>query len=372
MGVALRGNLKDFGIGEVFQLIGQQRKTGILEVEGVHVPIHVSFDEGSVVCALTAGPHEDAALADMLVRVGLLTPDLLVELERLREARGESFRRLLIHRADLSAQQIEEIEDLVTRETIFGLLLLGKGSFHFHTRAVSHQRPANKLLPAEQILMDGLRMVDEWRTLDEAVRRDDTVFQRVGGFEVHREFVGDVGDVELARAERLYFMVDGRLTTRRVIDLSRLGTFEGARLLSGLKASGVISALDAAALARTRRRRALDLAPGQTRAAALAVMPFVLLALVALATREATPPPEPTGLVAAAADPVRVVRAAAETRRLRNLVEAYYFATGAWPEDLRELVQRGWIDASALASPLGAPYYYERRPIGTVLLAPEL
>ena len=26
--VALRGNLKDFGIADVFQLIGQQRKTG--------------------------------------------------------------------------------------------------------------------------------------------------------------------------------------------------------------------------------------------------------------------------------------------------------------------------------------------------------
>ena len=34
MSIALRGNLRDFGIAEVFQLIGQQRKTGILEIEG--------------------------------------------------------------------------------------------------------------------------------------------------------------------------------------------------------------------------------------------------------------------------------------------------------------------------------------------------
>ncbi len=31
MAVALRGNLQDFGIAEVFQLIGQQRKTGMLK-----------------------------------------------------------------------------------------------------------------------------------------------------------------------------------------------------------------------------------------------------------------------------------------------------------------------------------------------------
>ena len=32
MPVALRGNLKDFGIADVFQLIGHQRKTGQLEI----------------------------------------------------------------------------------------------------------------------------------------------------------------------------------------------------------------------------------------------------------------------------------------------------------------------------------------------------
>ena len=33
MGVALRGNLEDFGIADVFQLIGQQRKTGVLDLK---------------------------------------------------------------------------------------------------------------------------------------------------------------------------------------------------------------------------------------------------------------------------------------------------------------------------------------------------
>ena len=73
MAVALRGNLSDFGIGEVFQLIGQQRKTGVLEVDGGRRNASTCrFVEGSVVSAATAGPHEDAALGDMLVRAGLL------------------------------------------------------------------------------------------------------------------------------------------------------------------------------------------------------------------------------------------------------------------------------------------------------------
>jgi len=66
MAVALRGNLRDFGIGEVFQLIGQQRKTGILEVEGTTEKLRMGFLEGAVVWAAPVGPHEHAALGDML------------------------------------------------------------------------------------------------------------------------------------------------------------------------------------------------------------------------------------------------------------------------------------------------------------------
>ena len=49
MSVALHGNLRDFGIGEVFQLIGQQQKTGLLEVQNEEVRLRIAFDTGAVV-----------------------------------------------------------------------------------------------------------------------------------------------------------------------------------------------------------------------------------------------------------------------------------------------------------------------------------
>ena len=44
---ALRGNLRDFGIAEVFQLIGQQRKTGILEIDHGGDRVQLLFDGGN-------------------------------------------------------------------------------------------------------------------------------------------------------------------------------------------------------------------------------------------------------------------------------------------------------------------------------------
>ena len=68
MSAALHGNLKDFGIAEVFQLIGQQRKTGLLEISGEGECVQLAFDEGAVVWASPVGPTEFAVLGERLVR----------------------------------------------------------------------------------------------------------------------------------------------------------------------------------------------------------------------------------------------------------------------------------------------------------------
>ncbi|MGI9430927.1 MAG: DUF4388 domain-containing protein [Myxococcota bacterium] len=370
MSVALRGNLRDFGIGEVFQLIGQQRKTGVLVVDGESDRLEVAFLDGAVASARTAGPHENAALGDMLVRIGLLTADRLVAIEREAEAGTDPFRRLLVHRGDLHADQIDEAEDLLARETIFRLLRWSQGSFHFEALSVLEPRPGARLLPAEQILMDGLRMVDEWRTLEPTATRAETIFQRVGRFDAYREASAGRKSAELARSERMFLLIDGRLTARRVIDLSRLGLFEGARILSEMKRAGVIEPLAADAAARFRPKRIpLASAARRGRAQLLTWAPFLALLLVVGAIRfgASAPPAAPSLEIRVDA----AARASFEARRLRNLAEAYAFSQGRWPEDLAALAEAGWVSADALAPARGAPYHVAHRDGSLIVLAPE-
>jgi hypothetical protein len=365
MAVALRGNLSDFGIGEVFQLIGQQRKTGVLEVDGGGERIHVSFVEGSVVSAATAGPHEDAALGDMLVRAGLLAPDRLVALEARVES--EDFRRLLIHEESLHARDVDAMAELVTRETIFKLLRWSTGSFHFSSHPVRPRGEARRW-PAEQILMDGLRMVDEWRTFDPEAAREDAVFRRAGSFDAYREAVRGESRSQLADAERLYQLLDGRLPVRRAVDQIRVGSFEGARILTALRRAGCIEPVSPSELPRVPHVRAgAEPAPAGWRRAVAALLPLAALALVAgLAQR--TPAPEAAGL---GADPLAAARAAGAAQRMRNAAEAFRFAHGRWPRDLAELAAEGWTGDPAMAGDLPSPYSVEGRGAGLAVLAPE-
>jgi hypothetical protein len=373
MAEALRGNLRDFGIGEVFQLIGQQRKTGVLEVAGETERIRLAFDGGAVVAAAPVGSHEHAALGEMLVRIGRITRERLLALDREREESLQSLPQLLIQQEDLEidAREIREVQDLLDRETIFQLLRWREGSFHFTSQPVTHDREPSDRLGAEQILMDGLRMVDEWRTFTDRVPSEDTVFQRAGRFETYRNrFVEE--PAHLRDAEHLFMLVNGRLTVRRIIDLARLGTFEGTRLLAELRGAGLIEPVDPSQVARTRRSRRQPIVPDSPfRYALAAALPVLLLAALAYVPRLQLASPVDAEAVQLHEDPIEYAHVAYRTQRLRNAIDAHRFAFGRWPHSLQELVDRKWLEPSALTAGSGHPYYYVRRGDGYVVLAPE-
>jgi len=81
---------------------------------------------------------------------------------------------------------LEEVQHLLTRETVFDVMRREDGDFNFVAEAIQHDLPPEKLLGAEQILMDGLRMLDEWRTFAQVVPDEEAIFTRVGSLETAR------------------------------------------------------------------------------------------------------------------------------------------------------------------------------------------
>jgi hypothetical protein len=372
MSVALRGNLKDFGIADVFQLIGQQRKTGILEFSGPEERVRLIFDRGAIVSAFPVGSRPHAALGEMLVRCGLLTRERVDHLHRECEASARALPRLAVARGWMREGEIDAIEDLLTRETIFSILCWSSGSFDFRAEEVEHDRELNRLLGAEQILMDGLRMVDEWQSFAEFVPSEDLIFRRVGHFEDYRQRASGEARRQPEAAERLFFMIDGRLPVRRIIDLSLLGTFDATRILADLRRARVIEPLDATGVRHLRRRqRPAVLRRPQVQGWLAALFPLTLLLLTANLTNREVPDAAGDGAFSIRSAPLETARATHTSRRVRRALEVFRFADGRWPRDLAELEERGILAANALAPAGGRPYYYIHREDGALLLAPE-
>jgi hypothetical protein len=351
--VALRGNLEDFGIADVFQLIGQQRKTGLLELRCDVGHVELRFDRGAVVSAAPVREGAHAALGEMLVRCGLLDAERLAELRGESEASAWSAPVLAVERGWLDAGTLEEIEGLLTRETLFAILRWRSGAFDFRAQPVEHARAVESLHGAEQILMDGLRMLDEWQSFASLVPSEELVFEQSGSLERWRAEAGPAA-LPAAVIERVYGLLDGRANVRQVIDRSRLGTFDAVRALAELRRTGVIATSERAPVPEPARA----IAPSRRGGAAFATaFPLLLLAVAAAA---ALRPPAASSLPGFAIErrPLASARAAHAARGLRHAVAAERFATGAWPRSL-------------LAGAQGHAYYYVLRDEGAVLLAPE-
>jgi len=370
MSVALHGNLSDFGIAEVFQLVGQQRKTGTLVVEGAETPVVLAFDEGRVVRGGFGDPRDGAdPLGPQLVRSGYLTAEQWRGFQQESRRSARSSIDLMLAAGLVGSEDLDEVRALLTREALFDVLRRTSGDFNFIAEPIEHESPTESLLGAEQILMDGLRMLDEWRTFEASVPGEDTVFGRVRPLAAARALTRGAGDARLEHVERVLQLVDGRLSVRRIIDLSRLGTFEAMRALAELRQAGVIDVAENAPR-KTRKQRA-------ERGPRVAVLPLMraamatALPLLALAGLGAVALERAGGSQQQVGSPLPERPAAQfgdrfELERIRTELEVRRFAQGHYPERLDVLSAR----FDSLTPERLAAYYYVVRDDEVVLLAP--
>ncbi len=372
MAAALRGNLDDFGIAEIFQLIGHQRKTGILDVNGPKNRMRVVFDHGALAWAQPAGDGEHGSLGRWLVRCGLIGQDLLEEKLRQSRASARSLPDLLKDGALVEEEDIDAISDLMTRETLFELMGLTGGSFEFLTRPVSHDVPSEKLMVAEQVLMDGMRMQDEWQTFADRVPAQGDVLEALAPVDDYCQRLDDAGQGGSERVRLVFHFINGANNVRQIIDLSRLGTFTVSRILADLRSSGLVEvARPSLDPGRKRRRNAMARVSGFARLALAAGIPLVLLALLTLGLFLQQPPPGLGQGRSIVYRPLEEARAQFARQRLHNLLEARRHGTGLWPHSLDFLAQDAWEGGQGLTFDSASAYYYMRRGDGIVLLAPR-
>jgi len=372
MAASLRGDLKDFGIADVFQLIGQQRKTGVLEFNGVGQQIQILFEQGAVVSAAPVGSWPEAAFGEMLMRCGLLSRERVDELRRECGASASTVSSVASARGWLARDELRKIEELLTRETIFSVLRWKAGSFDFTAKEIEHDRSGDALLGAEQILMDGLRMVDEWQSFANLVPSEDTVFRRLLSFEQYQERCAGETPGQLANAERIFELVDGRLPVRRIIDLSMRGTFDSVRALAQLHRANIIETVEPEEVAAPAAVEPEATRRPSFRGRLTAVASLSLLAAVAgsiLWQSGAGAPPDAFSIQRPAV--LERARATYAKHRVRHALETYWFAHGRWPTDLDELADDGFVSQPDLASGGGHAYYFASRGDGAWLLAPD-
>jgi hypothetical protein len=400
--VALKGTLKDFGIAEILQLIGQQAKSGVLHLEARDDLIHIAIADGNVVRAETAGRKTRERLGNLLVRADIISEE---ELAYALDAQKRSLRRLgdiLVELKLVSKQDLREMTALQTTETVFRLFHWKSGTYEFEPGDVEWDPETVTPLRAESVLMEGFRQVDEWPLVRRKITSTAMTFERLKAIEPERAgprsterrekegddvdsaFDGLGGEPEekrrgeftsLGKNERRCFALveDGR-TVEKIVDLSRLGEFETCKALFNLVNLGYLKPIApanraAAAVGAYAQDWQARIRRGAARVAATIVIAAALAAIGYWVDRRGLFDP---GGLSLRDNTAQRFLARYQMERLHAALEVYRLERGEYPDALGLLVEAGITSRRDLSYPWSEPYFYRRKPDGRFVLLPPL
>ena len=238
----MTGSLKDFGLTDLFQLLGQQQKTGVLNLQDGKKATQFFFDRGRV--AGIAFPEETAEtspLGKRLVHGGLLTPEVWKKVFHQHREELASLETVLVKNQAVRNEDLAAVLRLLISETVYGLFKWKGGKFHFEAREGGVEPQLLEPINAEFLLLDVLRMVDEWPLMADRLPSFQMVLRKVNEMATLEMLAGSAwADKRSFQMEVIYELINGQRTIHEIIEQSFVGEFETCKNLITLMDAGVI------------------------------------------------------------------------------------------------------------------------------------
>ncbi|MBM4140681.1 MAG: DUF4388 domain-containing protein [Nitrospira sp.] len=334
--MALKGSLKDFALADILQLIYFQRKTGVLALEGRMDRARLLFIDGNIVGAESKRRIEENRLGKVLVKKGIIKEEDLQSALSEQPSSGVKLGNILMKKGIVTKEQLLEIITGQVSETVIQIFGWKEGIYEFTPQVV----PVDKDLPisfdTQHMLMEGMRIVDEWALIEDKLTLD-TVFIK------KEEGVAGLTEEE----EEILLYVDGENDLSTIIDISGKDDFEVSKALISLMEKNVIVPKAAIPV--------VELPPLEEKKTLLSYHFLPLWAIVVSCMVSLF-------LVVFHRDDVfKKFNASQTIEDFRFIVEAYKFEHGSYPKTLDVLSNK--------LDPWGRPYIYRSSENTFILLS---
>jgi Domain of unknown function (DUF4388) len=232
--MALRGNLRDFTITQLLNLINLACKTGTLVVEGPSETAKVAFREGKL--AYAEIESEDGGLASILHRANKLTSGQYKSIRQgAAHISDKELGLLLINAGYLSQEDIltnlqQHFTDIVQR-----LFTWVEGFFHFDNDILPPNERISVRLDLENLIIDGARQLREWEQLQDEIPSLDMALKftdRPGT---------NLKNVALSVEEwRVVSYINPRNSIKQIASATKMNDLEIRRIVYGLLQAGLV------------------------------------------------------------------------------------------------------------------------------------
>ncbi len=360
--VALRGNLRDFSITEILQLIGQQLKTGVLKIRRGKKLVEIYFVDGMIVHVYSNYRGKKDLIGEIFVKAQLISQDQLERVLRIQKQTLKYLGEILVELQLLRKEDVLKVISTQVYETIYDLFWWEEGEFDFDLQLVESYKKIPFALSTEQVLLNILRMVDEWSEIEKKVFSPYLVFRKTHEGEERTldtlVLPNDLRKELTAEQQIIYQLVDGTRTVQEIIDRSLLGRFNTSEDLAYLLEAGLIEIASVQKPNLVTKVGTINFSGAfyfGSIGGALVLIFFILLYFR----------PDVLGFFwdskiqrVDMGVPIHLVQKT-QLDRIKVALEIYYLEKGGYPDRLEELVSGQFLQKRDLFYRKGITYQYE-------------
>ena len=229
--MALRGNLRDFTVTQLLNLINLAQKTGTLIVDGPSEQAYVSFRGGKLAYARIG--QEDGGLAGVLHKARKLNANQYRTItERAGRMSDKELGLLLINAGYVSQEDILLNLQSYSVDVIRRLFTWVEGLFRFENGLLPPEDRIMVRLDLENLIIEGSRQLREWEQLQDEIPSLDLSLKFTERPMTH---------LNLSAEEwRVVKYVDPRNTMKQIAAAARLNDVEMRRIVYGLMQAGLV------------------------------------------------------------------------------------------------------------------------------------
>jgi hypothetical protein len=362
--MALQGNLRDFSITEILQLIGQQLKTGVLRIHKGNKLIEIYFVDGMIVHVYSNYRGKKDLIGEVLVKAQFVTQEQLDRVLRIQKETLKYIGEIFVELQLLTKEDLLKVISTQVYETIYDLFWWEEGEFSFDIKLVESYKKVPFALSTEQVMLNILRMVDEWSEIEKKIFSPNLVFKKSleghGKSDSALTLPSDIRKDLSTEQESIYKLVDGSRSVQDIIDRSLLGKFNASEILAYLLEVGLIEIVTVRTQSFTQKVRRIhfnEFFP-ITSFGGLLILIFLLLIYLMPNFLQLF---FTSGIESVRIEtPVHFIQRA-QLDRIKNALEIYNLEKGSYPNQLEELVSAQLLRKSDLFYRKGISYQYELR-----------
>ncbi|UOD34173.1 DUF4388 domain-containing protein [Deferribacteraceae bacterium V6Fe1] len=177
--MAFKGNIKEFSLLDVIQLICQSSKTGILEVATEDFSAKIFIREGKLVDIKASTDNFDFKIGNYLVSRGAITEgDLQIYLEKQKKM-PIRLGQILVEEGILTKEQLKQIHTDHLKSNFEKILSSEKGRYEFVPTVVEYNDSDITPISIDSILLDALKNIDEVKVFKKKISSLNLIYKKI-------------------------------------------------------------------------------------------------------------------------------------------------------------------------------------------------